>query len=153
MDDCGCSVPEFIIRRIAHADGLELRAQVLRPGGPSVASTAAQYGDSDAIHLGAFCNGLLAATVSFTPYDESGLRVPDCYQLRGVATRDDFRNRGFGSALVLTGIRECQTRGVKRIWCNGRSAARRFYERLGFRAVDCEFITATGPHFCFLRDL
>jgi hypothetical protein len=43
---------------------------------------------------------------------------------------------------------------VVRIWCDGRTPATSFYERLGFSAVGEEFVTpATGPHYRFVKEL
>lgn len=149
----GAGMSAITIRSITHVDGADLRAQVLRPDGRKVASGAAQYEDGDAIHLGAFCDGKLSAVVSFTLYDESGLKVSGCFQLRGAATAADARGQGVGSALISAGITMCDERNAGRIWCNGRSAARTFYERLGFRAVGAEFVTRSGPHYRFILDV
>jgi len=143
----------ILITSICVHDGDELRAQVLRPDGQKVASGAVQYEDADAIHLGAFRDGSLEAVVSFTPYDENGIRTERVYQLRGAATRGETRGKGIGTQLISTGIEMCRRRNVSLIWCNGRSAARSFYERLGFQAVGEEFTTSAGPHFRFRLDL
>lgn len=143
---------DITIRSITHADGAAVRAKVLRPDGRKVAAGASQYEDADAIHLGAYRNGSLAAVVSFTPYDEDGLKTSHSYQLRGAATLEHMRGEGVGTALISAGIEECRRKNVSRIWCNGRSTARTFYERLGFLAVGAEFVTSTGPHYRFTLD-
>jgi len=147
------SMPETTIASISAEDGAALRAQVLRPDGQKVASGAAQYEDTDAIHLGAYRDGVLTAVVSFTPYNEDGIKASNIYQLRGAATLAEVRGRGVGTALISAGIEKCRQRNVARIWCNGRSAARSFYERLGFRPIGEEFVTTTGPHYRFALDL
>lgn len=146
-------MPDVVILSVGHSDGAELRAKVLRPNGQKVSSGALQYEDADTIHLAAYSEGDLVGTVSFTPYDEQGLKSSDCYQLRGAATRSNMRGQGIGTALVTVGIEVCRKRNISRIWCSGRSVACTFYERLGFRALGHEYTTSTGPHFRFRLDL
>lgn len=111
---------EIMIDSISHEDGVALRAQVLRPDRQKVACGAAQYEDTDAIHLGAYSVGLLAAVVSFTPYNEDGIKASDVYHLRGAATLAEVRGRGIGAALISAGIEKCRQRNASRVWCNGR---------------------------------
>ncbi len=70
------------------------------------------------------------------------------------APTPDRCNQGIGAQLVTDGIVELKSRGVIRIWCDGRTPATSFYVRLGFSAVGEEFVTpATGPHYRFVKEL
>lgn len=56
-----------------------------------------------------------------------------------------------GSQLLLDGIERVLHRGATVIWCYGRTAARPFYERHGFRVLGDEFaLPHSGPHYLFV---
>ena len=90
----------------------------------------------------------------FSPGTEQGEVETAVYQLQGMVTRPTMRNASIGTRLVQEGITRLIAMGVVRVWCDGRTPARSFYERLGFHSVGEEFVTpATGPHYRFVRDL
>ncbi len=139
------------IREITYAEGIDLRSDVLKPHPAKVSTGLVHYEDDGAIHFGAEVEGRLIAVASFTPYAEDGTRDLTSYQLRGAATRADFQEKGIGHKLIGTGIDACFQRGAVLVWCNGRSAAKTFYERLDFTPVGPEFETSSGPHYRFRR--
>jgi ribosomal protein S18 acetylase RimI-like enzyme len=145
--------PALDIRLISAEEAFPLRLRYLRPQLPPEASRYPGDEHEAAIHLGAYAPELVGAA-SLLPRTESGevdLRV---YQLQGVVAVPAARNRGIGSRLVQEGLAHLAARGADRVWCDGRTPARSFYERLGFAAVGEEFVTpATGPHFRFVLDL
>src|SRR3712207_9554278 len=62
--------------------------------------------------------------------------------------------RSIGGMLLSRCIEHARAAGGSRFWCNGRTSARRFYERHGLRAVGDEFLSPdTGPHYLFVLDL
>ncbi len=69
--------------------------------------------------------------------DEKGAH----WRLRGMATVQRVRHRGIGGRLLSSCIAHARDNGGGRLWCNGRSDARRFYERHGLRAVGEAFVT------------
>jgi len=141
------------IRPISAATAFPLRRGYLRPGLPPEASRYPGDDHEAALHFGAYAPDLVGAA-SLLPRTESGevdLRV---YELQGVVTVPAARNLGIGSRLVQEGLSQLATRDAIRVWCDGRTLARSFYERLGFAAVGEEFVTpATGPHYRFVIDL
>lgn len=143
--------PDISIREITYSDGISLRAAVLKPNPAKVSAGLVQYEDNGAVHLGADVEGQLVAVASFTPFAEDGTRDCTSYQLRGAATLADYQGKGIGRKLIATGIDACFRRGALLIWCDGRSAAKTFYERLGFAPAGPEFETASGPHYRFRR--
>lgn len=145
------STRDISIRKITYLDGISLRSAVLKPNPAKVSVGLVQYEDEGAVHLGADVEGQLVAVASFTPFAEDGNRNLASYQLRGAATRADFQGKGIGHKLIATGIEACFLRGASLIWCDGRSAAKTFYARLGFAPAGPEFQTASGPHFRFRR--
>ena len=135
-----------------------MRRYLLRP---MLAGDASRYeGDDhpDSIHLGAFADlgsgEELVGIVTFLPRTPEGGIDVRVFQLQGIVTLPAVRQQGVGAALAEFGIARLLERGVKTVWCNGRTPATSFYERLGFQAVGEEFMTpGTGPHYRFVRDL
>jgi predicted N-acetyltransferase YhbS len=103
------------------------------------------------MHFGAHVEGQLVAVASFTPFAEDGTRDLASFQLRGATTRPNFQGKGIGHQLIITGVEACLRRGASLVWCDGRAAARTFYERLGFMPAGPLFETASGPHYRFHR--
>jgi predicted N-acetyltransferase YhbS len=143
------------IRSISADDAFPLRRHHLRPGLPPEASRYPGDDDPAALHLGAFADGEeLVAVVSFLPHSEQGDPDTGVYELQAMVTIPAARSEGVGSILVQEGLARLTAAGAHRVWCDGRTPATSFYERLGFLTVGEEFITpATGPHYRFVMDI
>jgi predicted N-acetyltransferase YhbS len=146
------------LRPITAKEAFPMRRYLLRPMLPAVASRYAGDDHPEALHLGAFADlgdgEELVGVVSFLPRTEQGEASNREYQLQGMVTLPAVRNEGIGAQLAEYGLALLAERGATRVWCNGRTPSKSFYERLGFRAVGDEFITpGTGPHYRFVRDL
>ena len=63
----------------------------------------------------------------------------DDAQFRKFATLADQQGKGLGSALLEHLIKEAQSRGVRRLWCNARVDKTGFYERFGMTTTDHTF--------------
>jgi len=146
------------MRPITAREAFPMRRYLLRP---MLAAAASRYDEDDhpeAIHLGAFADlgggEELVGVVSFLPRTEQGELSTEVFQLQGMVTLPAVRHKGIGTKLADYGIAILIDGGATSVWCNGRTPARSFYERLGFQAVGKEFITpGTGPHYRFVRDL
>ncbi len=117
-----------------------MRQSVLRPH--QQAHELVYEGDAEGLHLGAFdLGGQLLGIVSFlTP--EQGV-----WRLRGMAVVEASRGRGIGRALIEHAHAHLGTR-LQGIWCNARTRACGFYERLGFEPVGEAFeLPGIGPHY------
>jgi GNAT superfamily N-acetyltransferase len=139
---------EFVQPLVLHA----LRRQVLRPGQPW-SSVAHDYDTwPDTFHVAAFGpRGEVAACASFHP-DTAPHRpaaaADSTWRLRAMASLPEVRGQGYGAAALRYGIAEVRRRGGTLLWCNARSGAVGFYERLGFSIVGDEFdIAPIGPHY------
>lgn len=67
------------------------------------------------------------------------------YRLRGMATDENVRGTGVGVLIVKKILNDLHN---QLIWCNARTTALGFYEKLGFKKVGDEFtIEGIGPHF------
>lgn len=142
---------DLSVQLIRYSDGVQLRSAVLKPDPTKIAAGLAHYEDDSAVHFGAYLGGVLIAVATFVPFAEGGARDLQSYQLRGAATHSNFQGRGVGQTMIGAGISECFRRGASIIWCDGRSSAKTFYERLGFISDGAEFQTASGPHYRFRR--
>ena len=135
------------IRRGSTEDVIDLRHAVLRAGLPR--ETAIFEGDDapGARHVVAVsaADGRVVgcATVHPSTWDGS-----PAWQLRGMATDPSVRSTGIGRAMLLYLERLLMTESeVRQLWCNARTPARGFYERLGWRVVSDVFeIPTAGPH-------
>ncbi|MGY1715240.1 GNAT family N-acetyltransferase [Geodermatophilus sp. SYSU D01106] len=125
---------------------LPLRSVVLRDGGP-----AGLPGDDDpaTVHLAArTADGRVAGVVRLSPAPcpwRPDARAP--WQLRAMATDPAVRGTGAGRALVAAGLALVGDRSGDLVWCNARTGAAGFYQRLGFTVVTGEFdVPPIGPH-------
>lgn len=142
------------VKQIDAKDTLELRHKILRPNGDL---ESCQYpGDNDELtfHLGAYEDDKLVSVASF--YMDNHPQVPAEYQfrLRGMATDEDNRGQGMSSALLRTAFPLIKKNHVNTIWCNARTSAVGFYEKVGFKPIGEEFeIEGIGPHILMIKDL
>jgi len=95
----------------------------------------------------------------FAAVDENG-RVVGCltlhlnalegepaYKLRGMATDEAVRGTGVGKMLMEAAEQFVLGTQVRLMWCNARTSARGFYERMGWQVVSEVFeIPTAGPH-------
>ena len=109
-----------------------LRRKVLRNNDPGVSVADPRDGDAEALHLAVIEADVVVACGSFypstAPTGQSGLT----YQLRYLATDFDRQTKGLGSILMRAAEDRLRSRGVIRIWANGRDTALGFYQRTGW---------------------
>ena len=142
----------LVLRRATLAEILPLRHRELRPGRP-LATAAFDGDDAPATkHFGAFVadtgENVGCVSLMVAPWDGDAAR-----QLRGMATRGDLVRSGIGAAL-LRFVEDVVERepGPRLLWCNARSTAVPFYERLGWVVASEEFqVPSVGPHRAMVR--
>ncbi|MDI2129257.1 GNAT family N-acetyltransferase [Yinghuangia seranimata] len=141
------------IERVDLSEIFQLRWDVLRPGWPR---EAAEY-PTDAVpgcfHMAMYDDtDTVVSCVTFFPEDYDGRPA---YRFRGMGTVEALRGKGLGADLLTAALAECAKEGGTLAWCNGRTSARNFYERLGFTARGDEFLTADTkiPHYVFTVDV
>ncbi len=143
------------IIQINSKETLEIRSKVLRPNLPI--STCEFLGDDDekTFHLGGYLDDKLIGVASFYSEDHDEVeRYQNPYRLRGMATLDEYRGRGVGKNLLNEAFLVIKERQGGVLWCNARTNAIGFYEKLGFSVVGEEFeIEGVGPHFVMVRGL
>ena len=132
----------------------DLRGAVLRPNGGEIAWA----GDEDAatFHLAARTpDDRVVGVVRFSPAPCPWRPLAAApWQLRGMATDATVRGSGAGRAMVEDGLLRVAARGGDLVWCDARTSAAGFYERLGFTVVTDEFDKpGIGPHVGMVIDV
>jgi GNAT superfamily N-acetyltransferase len=146
----------FTVRPISATVTLDLRHAILRAGLPR--ETAIFPGDDapSSQHFGAFMNERLVgvATIHYVPLPDPLVLERSAYQVRGMATVEEVRGQGVGSALLVACIAAAKAAGVPWIWCNARTPAAGFYSHHGFKVQGEVFdIPTAGPHYRMRRAL
>jgi predicted GNAT family N-acyltransferase len=157
---------EFRIERVPAADTWELRQAVLRPlqspeqlaldddDRPSTASFAAIDQSGRIVGTGR----VAAESPPPSLGDEwAGGKIPSkqtAWRLRGMATSEDTRNAGVGSAVLVRIIRHVAEHGGGLLWCNARVPALTLYERAGFAGHGAVWEDPDiGPHLVMWRSV
>ena len=142
------------VEEVPAAVTLPLRRAVLRPDGSDVAWVGDE--DETTFHLAARSGaGDVVGVARFHPARcpwRPDARAP--WQLRGMATDPASRGRGAGRALLVDGLARVAARGGDLVWCDARTSAAGFYERMGFTVVTEPFDKpGIGPHVGMVIDV
>jgi ribosomal protein S18 acetylase RimI-like enzyme len=113
-------------------------------------------GDEDptTYHLAAVDGDKVVCIGSF--YEASYPEIPGSrqFQLRGMATDEEYRRQKLGAKLLDRGMEIARKRGGEVMWCNARTRAISFYLAQGFEQFGAEFdIPTVGPHVRMFRRL
>ena len=83
-------------------------------------------------------------TMLLTKWNEA-----DAWQLRGMATRSDWKGRGVGKHLLDFAVSDLNSRfSITQYWCNARTNALEFYKKQGWQTESQEFvIEGVGSHY------
>lgn len=136
-----------------------LRSEVLRPGQPPTSLVYPGDDHPQALHVGAFADGVLVgiATVYPEPMPLRPMADVDsdrAFRLRGMATRPDWQGKNLGRRVLTRCIEHARDHDADVLWCNARVVALGFYERLGFETLGDEFdIEGIGPHYVMWRSV
>lgn len=133
---------------------LGLRSKILRNGVPLSQCIFPTDQAEGAFHLAFYVDDNEIATIaSFYPKNY-GDRKDLGYQLRGMATDTPYLGKGLGKQLVEFAVEYINKTKATYIWCNARTTAVKFYEKLGFETVSEEFeIAGVGPHYEMILNL
>ena len=142
------------VKQIEAKDTYKIRNAVLRPGHPVSSCHFPSDQDEHTFHLGAFEDNQLASIASFYFIKNPQIKNNYQYQLRGMATLDQFRGQGLSSALLRTAFPIIKNNHVDLLWCNARTEACGFYEKVGFKSISEEFnIEGVGPHYLMIKEI
>jgi predicted GNAT family N-acyltransferase len=130
-----------------------IRHRVLRPGQPAELCSYPEDDRPGARHFAALHKGTTVGAASVYHEDPPaefvvpGLRQGRGWRLRGMATLDEVRGTGEGSALLRTALTHAVLAGAEVVWCNARTSVAGFYRRHGFHTLGEEFeMPGIGPH-------
>jgi GNAT superfamily N-acetyltransferase len=137
-----------MIKFIPVEDTLPIRNNILREGKLTFDECRFPTDQlTGAFHLGYFEGEELACIASFHPQNY-GQFTGTGYQLRGMATIEKYRGRGFGNQLLNFGIVYLRGQKANYLWCNARKKALQFYLNMGFEVISPEFeLPGIGPHY------
>lgn len=132
---------------------LGLRSKILRNGLPLEECIFPTDQLPGAFHLAFYVGAEIASIASFFPKQYKDKKASG-YQLRGMATDTQFAGKGYGKQLVAFAIKYIKESDAEYVWCNARTSAVKFYEKMGFELVSEEFeITGVGPHYEMILNL
>jgi ribosomal protein S18 acetylase RimI-like enzyme len=75
------------------------------------------------------------------------------WRIRGMATAEGVRGRGFGRRVLDALIAHAVAHGASLVWCHARAGAVDFYRRAGFVTTGEPFHDAIAPHQSMYRVL
>jgi len=109
--------------------------------------------EKDSFHLGLFEDSKLVSIASFVKADNENFKGAQ-YQLRGMATLEDFQGNGHGKSLVLEAEKILKEKKIAVLWCNARVSAAHFYYKQGFKSIGQEFdIPQIGGHYVMFKKM
>jgi GNAT superfamily N-acetyltransferase len=141
---------QITIKSISAESTLKIRQRILRPG--QNLENCVFPGDefSSSYHVGGFVDGRLVSIASVLQQQEERFNLFESdaqFRLRGMATEEEYRGQGLGTAVVAHCLEKCWNLGGNVFWCNARITAVGFYERMGFTTHDQEFdLPGVGIH-------
>ena len=137
-----------MIKFIAVNELLAIRNEVLREGKLTPVECIFPSDNlPGAFHLGYYAGDELACIASFHP-QSYGEFTGVGYQLRGMATVEAYRGKGYGNHLLNFAIVYLRGQKANYLWCNARKKALQFYLNMGFEVISAEFeVPGIGPHY------
>lgn len=136
----------YQVKIVRTEDVIELRHKVLRPNQERKDCYYPGDDDESTMHFATVNENQEIHGIATIYLENSDLFSDEIqYRLRGMATSPESRGKGLGVMLVKEIIK---TKKQNTIWCNARTSALGFYEKLGFEIFGEEFvIDPIGPHF------
>ncbi|HSM01370.1 MAG TPA: GNAT family N-acetyltransferase [Acidimicrobiia bacterium] len=123
---------DYEIKRIEPAEARPLRRALLHPTRPPAGVDYPADQDPDALHVGAFKDGLLVGIASVHPESVPGSPEPAAWRILDIAVEHGHRGRGVGSWLLERCLEHASSRSGALMWCTTRVGAYGFFERMGF---------------------
>jgi predicted GNAT family N-acyltransferase len=134
------------IKQIKAVDTYGIRLEILRNNIQLPYKFNGDF-DEDTFHLGAFKNKKLIAVSSFMKTSNNSFKRKQ-YQLRGMATLNEYQGEGAGKLMLQHAFSILKGMKINVLWCNARVKAVNFYENLGLKTIGEKFvIERVGDHF------
>lgn len=125
------------IEEIDYNEILEIRREVMYP--TEDIDFVKLENDLAGIHLGIYKDGVLASAVSIFIENRN-------IQFRKLATREQFQQKGYASALINYILSYAKEMKFNKVWANSRANIYPLYEKLGFEKTDNTF-TKNGYNY------
>lgn len=140
------------VKEILAKQTFAIRKEVLRKG-MNLSTQFSGDEDIDTFHLGIFENKELVGIASFMKSNNI-LFTQEQYQLRGMATIDKVRGRGYGKLLLQDAITKLRDKKIEILWCNARVVALEFYKKSDFIVQGNSFeIPQIGTHYLMFKKI
>ncbi|TGB00704.1 GNAT family N-acetyltransferase [Halobacillus salinus] len=142
------------VKLIQPSEALPLRHEILRPNQSLEDCKYPKDYEEESFHLGVFVEDHLICVGSFYLEDHSDVPDGKVYRLRGMATWPEYRGQGAGTHLVSKAEEILSNRNADILWCNARTSAQGYYDRLGFKqAGDVFDLPPIGPHVVSYKEI
>ncbi len=144
----------MIVKRIEREMTYQIRHCVLRQNQPFDACKFETDNIAGTFHLGAFLDDKLVSIATFCPEKQQAFTVEKQMRLRAMATLDQYRLQGAGSAIISYAESMLEKDGIAVLWCNARTSAQGYYHKLGFKTHGDVFdYPPIGPHIVMYKVL
>ncbi|MDC3115375.1 GNAT family N-acetyltransferase [Bacteroidota bacterium] len=133
---------------------LELRRKVLRHGKPFESCFYKEDRIASTIHLAGVIKNTIVSCATFYSEKNNHIAHKNSFRLRGMATEEKFRKKGFGKLLLKTAEKIISEKGSNNLWCNARIKAVPFYLSCGYKIIGQLFdIQYIGPHYMMYKNI
>ena len=144
------------VLRINASDTYSIRQQVLIPDhDPKKVKFESDEDEDVSFHLGAFEESKLVSVASFFYERNPIFKDEHQYQLRGMATIPEYQGQGLSSELLNMAFPIIKQNFCTLLWCNARTSAIGYYEKVGFKIQDDKVfeIEGIGPHVLMYKNI
>jgi predicted GNAT family N-acyltransferase len=140
------------IKEISAEETFPIRLEVLRKNIPLPHEFNGDF-DLETFHLGAFEGNKLIAVSSYMKASNKNFEGNQ-YQLRGMATINEYQGFGAGKLMLEKAVQILKEKSSNVLWCNARIAAVDFYKKQGFQTFGEKFdISFVGEHYMMYKKI
>ena len=142
------------IQKVTAEEIRPLRHDVLRKGKPFSTTKYNKDNHKETFHLACFVKKKIIGCATFYPEKTSKMETKNGYRLRGMATNEKHRKKGYGKKIIQKATEKIQQKAGDILWCNARLVAVGFYKKMGFKITGELFdISDIGPHYLMYKKL
>ena len=142
------------IKKITPEETIHLRQLTLRQHQSAEELIYPGDHDIDTVHFGVFIDLQLEGIASIYKEAMKENAKSDSWRLRGMATSEKFRSKGYGAKLMNECLDHMKKQNGKLVWCNARITAEPFYEKFGMKRIGEVFHPEDlGPHVVMWMEL
>ena len=131
-----------------------LRHSELRKGQDFSTTSYLRDHDHETFHMACFKEEKIVVCATFYPEHTEKSQAENAYRLRGMATEEGKRRKGYGKEIIKKIEKILIKKKQNYIWCKARLEALEFYKKLGFLVIGEKFnIKDIGPHYIMYKKL